>query len=153
MTLPRQTLPRQSMGSQMADAGFLLALLFITLFVTTFVFADDAATSTQTSSGNVAINELPIADAERDQFTEMEDLEMVDADSVAAAVEANTPREDKYSFSWLALLGTVALALAYLLFVYLMSFKEFREVVRARFGSPERRRTWTTSGRRVHGHD
>jgi hypothetical protein len=137
MTQPRETLPRQSMGSQMADAGFLIALLFLTLFVTTFVFADDAATSTDTGSG-VAINELPITDAEREQFTEMEDLEMVDADSVAAAVEANSPSEDKYSFSWLALIGTVALALAYLAFVYLVSFKELREVVRARFGPPER---------------
>ena len=137
MTQPRETLPRQSMGSQMADAGFLIALLFLTLFVTTFVFADDAATSTDSGSG-VAINELPITDAEREQFTEMEDLEMVDADSVAAAVEANSPSDDKYSFSWLALIGTVALALAYLAFVYLVSFKEFREVVRARFGPPER---------------
>jgi hypothetical protein len=138
MSQQRETLPRQSMGSQMADAGFLIALLFITLFVTTFVFADDAATSTETSNGDVAINELPITSAESEQFTEMEELEMVDATSVAAAVEANTPREDKYSFSWLALGGTVALALAYLAFVYLMSFKEFREVVRARFGPPER---------------
>ena len=138
MTQPRETLPRQSMGSQMADAGFLLALLFITLFVTTFVFADDAATSTDTGSESVAINDLPISNAEKGQFTEMEDLEMVDADSVAAAVDANAPRDDKYSFSWLALVGTVALALAYLAFVYLMSFKEFREVVRARFGPPER---------------
>jgi hypothetical protein len=138
MTQPRETLPRQSMGSQMADAGFLIALLFITLFVTTFVFADDAATSTDSGSEAVAISELPITDAERQQFTEMEDLEMVDADSVAAAVEANSPSEDKYSFSWLALIGTVALALAYLAFVYLVSFKELREVVRARFGPPER---------------
>jgi hypothetical protein len=138
MTQPRETLPRQSMGSQMADAGFLIALLFLTLFVTTFVFADDAATSTDSGSEAVAISELPITDAERQQFTEMEDLEMVDADSVAAAVEANTPSDDKYSFSWLALIGTVALALAYLAFVYLVSFKEFREVVRARFGPPER---------------
>jgi hypothetical protein len=137
MSQPRETLPRQSMGSQMADAGFLLALLFITLFVTTFVFADDAATSTDTGTGTVEISELPIPNAEKRQFTEMQELEMVDADSVAAAVDANTPRNDKYSFSWLALLGTVALALAYLAFVYLMSFKEFREVVRARFGPPE----------------
>ena len=137
MTQPRETLPRQSMGSQMADAGFLLALLFITLFVTTFVFADDAATSTDAGSGTAEISELPISNAEKGQFTEMQDLEMVDAESVAAAVDANTPRSDKYSFSWLALMGTVALALAYLAFVYLMSFKEFREVVRARFGPPE----------------
>ncbi len=138
MTTPRESLPRQSMGSQMADAGFLLALLFVTLFVTTFVFADDAATSTGAGTETAAINELPISDAEKSQFAEMEELEMADAESVAAAVEANAPRDAKYSFSWLALLGTVSLALAYLAFVYLMSFKEYREVVRARFGPPER---------------
>ena len=138
MTAPRESLPRQSMGSQMADAGFLLALLFVTLFVTTFVLADDAATSADTGNEAAAINELPIPDVEKAQFSEMEELEMVDAESVAAAVEANAPRGDKYSFSWLALLGTVALAIAYLAFVYMMSFKEFQEVVRARFGPPER---------------
>lgn len=138
MTTPRETLPRQSMGSQMADAGFLLALLFVTLFVTTFVLADDAATSSDTGTETAAIREQPIPDVENSQFTEMEELEMVDAESVAAAVEANAPSDDKYSFSWLALLGTIALAVAYLAFVYLMSFKEFREVVRARFGPPER---------------
>jgi hypothetical protein len=125
------------MGSQMADAGFLIVLLFVTLFVTTFVFAEDAATSTDTGTEKVAINRLPIPEGEKAQFTEMQDLDMVTADSVASAVDANAPRDDKYSFSWLALLGTVALALAYLAFVYLMSFKEFREVVRARFGPPE----------------
>jgi hypothetical protein len=138
MTTPRETLPRQSMGSQMADAGFLLALLFVTLFVTTFVLADDAATSSDTGTETAAISEQPIPDVEKAQFAEMEELEMVDAESVAAAVEANAPSDDKYSFSWLALLGTIALAVAYLAFVYLMSFKEFREVVRARFGPPER---------------
>jgi hypothetical protein len=122
----------------MADAGFLLALLFVTLFVTTFVLADDAATSSATGTETAAINEQPIPDVEKAQFAEMEELDMVDAETVAAAVEANAPSDDKYSFSWLALLGTIALAVAYLAFVYLMSFKEFREVVRARFGPPER---------------
>ena len=137
MTSPRETQPKQSKGSQMADAGFLLALLFVTLFVTTFVLAGDASTGGSTTTETTAIKDLPIPAGERAQFEKMEELDMVDAETVAASVEANTPRADKYSFSWLALLGTVVLALAYLAFVYLVSFKEYREVVHARFGSSE----------------
>lgn len=137
MTSRRETRPRQSTGSQMADAAFLLGLLFVTLFVTTFVFAGDAATGGGGETTTTAIKDLSIPSAEKAQFAKMEDLEMVDAETVAASVEANTPRGDKYSFSGLALLGTVALALAYLAFVYLVSFKEYREVVRARFGADE----------------
>lgn len=138
MSATRETLPSQSRGSQMADAAFLMALLFVTLFVTTYVFAGDGAAAGGSSSQVSTIEELPISEAEKSQFLEMEEQGMVDTETVAASVEANAPSDDRYSFSWLALLGTVALALLYLVFVYAMSFKEYREVVRARFGPPER---------------
>ncbi len=135
----RPVLPTQSRASQMADAAFLVALLFVTLFVTTYVFADEAS-STEASSEVTPIDQLPISSTEKEQFLEMEELEMVDAETVGASVEANAPSSDKYSFSWAALGGTVLLALAYLGFVYAMSFKEYREVVKAKFGPPERGR-------------
>jgi hypothetical protein len=138
MSTGRVTLPSQSRGSQMADAAFLLALLFLTLFVTTYVFTDQGGDGAGSDTTVTAIEELPISEAEKGQFLRMEELEMVDAETVAASVGANAPSEDKYSFSWTALLGTVSLALLYLGFVYAMSFKEYREVVRARFGPPER---------------
>jgi hypothetical protein len=122
----------------MADAAFLVALLFLTLFVTTFAFADDAASGGAATTEVTAIEDLPISDAEKEQFREMAELEMVDAETVAASVEANSPSSGRYTFSWLALAGTVLLALAYLVFVYAMSLKEYREVVKARFGPPER---------------
>lgn len=122
----------------MADAAFLVVLLFVTLFLTTYVFADDGGSGGETSSEVGSIEELPISAAEKEQFGEMEELEMVDAETVAASVEANTASSDKYSFSWIALTGTILLALFYLVFVYAMSFKEYREVVKARFGPPER---------------
>lgn len=138
MSTARVALPSQSRGSQMADAAFLMALLFVTLFATTYVFSDDGAAGGGSTGEVTAIEELPISEAEKTQFLQMEEQGMVDAETVAASVEANRPSKDRYSFSWLALLGTVALALAYLAFVYLMSFKEYREVVRARFGPPRR---------------
>jgi hypothetical protein len=137
MATLRESRPQQSTASQITDAVFLLALVFVTLFVTTFVFADDGASVTGETQVT-AIEDLPLPAAEKRQFLEMEDAGMVDAETVAAAVEANAPSEDKYSFNALGLLGTVLLALAYLAFVYRTSFKEYREVVRARFGPPER---------------
>jgi hypothetical protein len=137
MSSTTETRPSQSTASQIVDAGFLMALLFVTLFVTTFVFADDGGSGvaqTEVSS----IEELPLSAAEKKQFQKMNELDMVDTETVAAAVGANAPADDKYTFSGLALLGTVALALLYLGFVYRTSFKEYREVVRARFGPPER---------------
>lgn len=137
MAAQHETRPQQSTASQITDAVFLLALVFITLFVTTFVFADDGASGTAETQVT-AIRDLPLTEAEKRQFIKMQDAGMVDAETVAAAVGANAPAEDKYSFSGLGLLGTVLLALAYLGFVYRTSFKEYREVVRARFGPPER---------------
>ncbi len=139
MSTARVTLQSQSRGSQMADAAFLMALLFVTLFATTYLFSGDGAVGGGSTGEVTAIEELPISQAEKTQFLEMEEQGMVDAETVAASVEANRPSDDRYSFNWLALLGTVALALAYLVFVYLMSFKEYREVVRARFGPSEGR--------------
>lgn len=136
MTSQHETRVTQSTGSQIVDAAFLLALLFVTLFVTTFVLADDAAPSAAETEV-ASIEELPISAAEKAQFVKMQDLDMVDTATVTAAVGANSPQDDKYTFSWLALAGTVALAALYLGFVYVMSFKEYREVVRARFGPAE----------------
>lgn len=137
MTAPDQTGARQSTASQMADAGFLLALVFVTLFVTTFVLADEGGTSTG-AARVTAIEDLPITPAEKAQFAKMADREMVDATTVSAMVAANDPRDDKYSINWVALAGTVGLAALYLSFVYRTSFKEYQEIVRARFGPPER---------------
>jgi hypothetical protein len=139
MTAPaaRATRQRQSRGSQFLDAAFLLALLFVTLFVTTFVLADDPVGGGETKA--VPIAELDISAAEKQQFEAMKDEGMVDDATAAALVEANAPSDDKYEIAWGSLVGTIALAVLYLGFVYAASFREFREVVAARFGRGEDR--------------
>lgn len=127
---------RQSHSGQLVDAVFLMALLFGTLFVTTFVLADEPATTTtqQTST----IDELPINAAEKQQYRTMVDREMIDEAGVQAAVAANQPDSNKYDFSWGALILTAAIAMAYLGFVYRISFNEYRDVIASRFGPGER---------------
>lgn len=131
-TTARARPPRQSRGSQFADAAFLLALLFVTLFVTTFVLADDPASSSETEV--VPITQLDISEAERRQFEAMKAEGIVDDATASALVETHAASDDKYSIAWGPLLGTIALAVLYLGFVYATSFREYREVVAARFG-------------------
>ena len=57
--------------------------------------------------------------------------------SASAAVAANRPDPDKYDFSMLSLLVTAGLIIAYMAFVYAMSFKQYKEVVAEKFGSLE----------------
>jgi hypothetical protein len=62
----------------------------------------------------------------------------VDLKGVNDQVAASTPRSGskQYPISPLALLLTFGVIAAYLVFVYLMSFREYREVIRERFGPP-----------------
>lgn len=123
---------RQSGRSQFIDAAFLLALLFLTLFVTTFVLAEDDTATSQ--SDPKPISQLDISDAEKQQFEKLKDEGVVDDAAVTELVAANAPSDDKYSIAWGPLAGTVGLAVLYLGFVYSTSFREYREVVAARFG-------------------
>ncbi|TLH49499.1 hypothetical protein C1S80_27660 [Mycolicibacterium aubagnense] len=110
----------------------MIGLLFITLFVTTFVFAqaDEAPSAEQTKT----ISQLNISPAEKRQFELMKSKGMVDDATATELVKNNTPSNNKYSIEWLPLIGITALAAAYLAFVYLMSFREYGEVITARFG-------------------
>lgn len=127
---------RQTKAGQFVDAATLIALLFITLFVTTFVFAqeDEAPSTAETTS----ISQLNISQAEKQQFELMKAQGMVDDETVAELTKANAPNDNKYTIEWLPLIGMIALAAAYLAFVYFMSFREYREVIAARFGPGEK---------------
>lgn len=132
MTSTTAGVPRQSKKMQFVDAATLIALLFATLFVTTFVFADEekAPSAAQATS----ISQLNISDAEKRQFELMKANGMVDDATVATLTTDNAPSDSKYTIEWLPLIGITALAAAYLAFVYLMSFHEYREIIAARFG-------------------
>ena len=130
--------PRQSMRGQLIDAAFILVLLFLTLFASTYVLglqgggaAGDAAAAPK------PVSELPISSAEKQQFQKMIDAGMVDLRTVNDSVQANQPSTDKYAFSVLSLIVTAAIIIAYMAFVYRTSFKEYREVIEEKFGPSE----------------
>lgn len=134
--------PRQSLRGQLVDAVFILVLLFATLFVSTYVLSLQAGGA---AGGEAArprpVSELPISAAEKQQFRKMIDAGMVDLRAVNDSVAANRASTDKYAFSVLSLIVTAAIIIAYMAFVYRLSFKEYREVIEEKFGPSEGGRT------------
>ena len=125
--------PRQSGRGQIVDSVIIMLLLFAVLFGVTY-YVQSTASSSEVETRPIA--ELPITPAEKQQFQRMVDEEIVDLETVNAQVAASykRPGSDKYPISLWKLLLTIAVIGGYLVFVYKVSFKEYREVVRERFG-------------------
>lgn len=130
--------PRQSGRGQFIDALIIVALLFLTLFVTTFVLQPGTEEAgAKGAQARVPLEQLPVTATEREQYRQMIDAGMTDPSSVATAVERNRAGTDKYHIDFVALFGTLAFLLAYLGFVYRHSFREYREVIEEKFGPRE----------------
>lgn len=127
--------PEQSRRDQLIDAATILVLIFATLFVTTYLGQDTTTTAAADAPAAARpVAELPVNDTERAQYQRLIDSGTTDLAAVNAAVEATKNQEDKYDINLWALLGTAALLVVYLGFVYRTSFREYREVIDERFG-------------------
>lgn len=131
--------PSQSTRGQLLDALFILVLLFGTLFATTYIVKTQAVNDSAGAvvAGETPISQLAITEAEKQQFQKLVSSGKVDLQTVNASVAANQPDTDKYNFSILSLLITAGLIIAYMVFVYAMSFKQYKEVIAEKFGSLE----------------
>lgn len=127
--------PKQSGRGQMVDSVIILALLFAVLFGVTYYVQSSASSGEEKTT---PIAQLPITAAEKQQYQKMVDEEIVDVATVNAQVAASYKRSgsDKYPISLWKLALTIAVIGGYLVFVYKVSFKEYREVIRERFGPP-----------------
>jgi len=127
--------PKQSGRGQMVDSVIILALLFAVLFGVTYYVQSSASSGEEKTT---PIAQLPITAAEKQQYQKMVDEEIVDVATVNAQVAASYKRSgsDKYPISLWKLVLTIAVIGGYLVFVYKVSFKEYREVIRERFGPP-----------------
>jgi hypothetical protein len=133
--------PTQSKRGQLIDSVIILVLLFAVLFGVTYY--------TESSSSSPAgepkpISQLPITPTEKQQYQRLVDEGITDLEGVNQQVANNRPRDDKYSFGIGAAILTFGVIGAYLLFVYVISFKEYREVIRERFGPPGEDESITT---------
>ena len=125
--------PKQSARGQLVDSLIILVLLMVVLFgVTYFVQSSTSATSVKTRP----LAELPITPTEKQQYALAIKHGIVDLPTVNQQVADNKESSDKYPIAIGTLLITFAVIALYMAFVYVMSFKEYREVIRERFGSP-----------------
>ena len=122
--------PKQGTAGQIRDSVIILGLVFVVLFGVTFVVQPVGAGSEEEPT---PLSQLPINDAERQQYERMIEQDVTDLAAVNAAVAANAATIDKYSINWLLLGVTVVSIGGYLIVVVRMSLKEYREVVRERF--------------------
>lgn len=128
--------PKQSGRGQFVDSVIILALLMVVLFGVTYFVQSSASTSDVKVR---PIAQLPITAAEKAQFQRLIDEDVVDLAGVNQQVADNQakPGSEQYPIGVLALIATIVVIGVYLIFVYVMSFKEYREVIRERFGPPE----------------
>ncbi len=131
--------PSQSTRGQLLDALFILVLLFATLFATTYMVKTQAVDGPAGAgvAKETPISQLPISEVEKQQFQKLLSSGKVDLQTVNASVAANRPDPNKYDFSLLSLLVTASLIIAYMAFVYAISFKQYKEVIAEKFGSME----------------
>jgi hypothetical protein len=127
--------PKQSGRGQFVDAFIILALLMVVLFGVTYL---DEASSGGEAPETRPIAELPVTPAEKQQFERLIDEGVTDLEGINQQVADNRerPGSEQYPIGAIALISTFAVIGIYLAFVYVMSFKEYREVIRERFGPP-----------------
>jgi hypothetical protein len=125
--------PKQSPRGQLVDSLIILVLLMVVLFgVTYFVQSSTSTTSVKTRP----LSELPITETEKQQYALAIKEGIVDLPTANQQVADNHEDSNKYPIAIGTLIITFGVIALYMAFVYLMSFKEYREVIRERFGPP-----------------
>ncbi|MCW3046383.1 MAG: hypothetical protein JWO74_667 [Solirubrobacterales bacterium] len=125
--------PEQSPRGQFLDSVIILVLLMVVLFgVTYFVQSSTSTTSVKTRP----LAELPITPTEKQQYALAIKHHLVDLPTVNQQVADNKEDSNKYPIAVGTLIVTFGVIGLYMAFVYVMSFKEYREVIRERFGPP-----------------
>ena len=125
--------PKQSPRGQLIDSLIILVLLMVVLFGVTY-FVQSSASTTAVKTRPLA--ELPITPTERQQYALAIDHDLVDLEGVNQQVADNKASSDKYPIAIGTLIITFGVIGIYMAFVYVVSFKEYREVIRERFGPP-----------------
>jgi hypothetical protein len=125
--------PKQSARGQLVDSLIILALLMVVLFgVTYFVQSSTSATEVKTRP----LAQLPITQTEKDQYGVAIKEGITDLAGVNQQVADNKEDSNKYPIAVGTLIITFGVIGIYMAFVYVQSFKEYREVVREKFGDP-----------------
>lgn len=124
--------PRQSKIGQIADVLVLLLLTLGALYIP-FKLELAGAAKTTTATGPATWEQLNQSPTAVERWKALGYAEPGNADDKASAHYLIEARFD-YSFEWLALLATVVLVAGYFLMIVKLSDKEYRDVIKEKFG-------------------
>ena len=123
--------PKQSSRGQLVDSLIILVLLMVVLFgVTYFVQSSTSTTEVKTKP----ISALPITPQEKTQYNDAIKHGIVDLPTANQQVADNKQDSNKYPIAVGTLIITFGVIALYMAFVYVMSFKQYRDVVAEKFG-------------------
>ena len=125
--------PKQSGAGQFVDSIILILLLFVVLFGVTYY--------TQASGGSEPpapkpISQLPITSGEKAAFQRLVDNGVVDETTASNLVLTQPPTDNKYPIDLGQLLLTFGVIIFYMAFVYILSLRQYKDVINEKFGPP-----------------
>jgi hypothetical protein len=128
--------PKQSGRGQLRDGLLIIVLVFLVLFGSTYLLQ---ATSHAPAVRSETLQQLPLNQAERVQYEKLikaGDLTLADVDQ---QVETQQPDPHHYSLNVPLLIGIFLFIGIYLSLVFGVSLRQYREVIREKFGSAQSR--------------
>jgi hypothetical protein len=129
--------PKQSSRGQLIDSLIILVLLMVVLFgVTYFVQSSTSSTEVKTKP----ISALPITPQEKAQYGDAIKHGIVDLPTANQQVADNKQDSNKYPIAVGTLIITFGVIALYMGFVYVMSFKQYRDVIAEKFGPTQETR-------------
>lgn len=132
---PNYKPPEQSRRGQLFDSVFLLALVFVVLFGVTYLYS----TSTSTPAHIKPLSQLPLTQVQQQQYHKVIKHDLTDLTGANTQIASSRPESgsSKYPIKLVSLIVTFGVIALYMVFIYVMSSREYREVIREHFGPAE----------------
>jgi hypothetical protein len=124
--------PKQSGRGQLRDGLLIIVLVFIVLFGSTYLLQ---ATSSTSAIRNETLQQLPLNQVERVQYQKLIAAGDVTLAEVDQQVETQQPDPHHYSLNIGLLIAIFLFIGIYLAFVFGVSLRQYREVIREKFDS------------------
>lgn len=124
--------PKQSGRGQLRDGLLIIGFVFVILFGSTYAL--NAGSSTPPVH-HKSLEQLPLTSTERAQYRKLIAAHDVTLEEVNQMVESQPADPHKYDLNLPLLIGIFAFIALYLFYVFGMSFRQYKDVIREKFGT------------------
>lgn len=131
-TTERYVPPEQSGRGQLRDGLLIIGFVFIILFGSTYALNAGSPTP---PVHHKSLEQLPLTSAERAQYRKLIAAHDVTLEEVNQMVESQQADPHKYDLNAPLLIGIFVFIALYLFYVFGMSFRQYKDVIREKFGT------------------